>query len=367
MNRKLLGRIVSDAVTVPLWLGHKLVQPVFIAANAVAQRLPTEKFHQVGDEETQAETKIVYDFFSGIGPELAHPGGSLPGSNEWDRKPSAERPIPVILVHGTAGGGQTNWGTYVPLLADEGFSVFTLTYGQVPNANWPISALGGMLPIEDSAAEFGRFVDKVLDATGAEKVDIVGHSQGTIMPGYWAKFLGGAPKIRKYISLAPLWEGSAALDRPRGPLLAVQHRFGLSPATVMPCRALPQMIHGSEFIKKMNEGGTPYVEGIEYTNISTIHDELVRPYTSGQVPAPEGSDIVVHNIVLQEGCDRDLSDHLGICGSPRAAAYVLNALDDRGQHVVPCRLVAPFFGSAFLRPVKGVPELITPFSANHDE
>jgi hypothetical protein len=32
----------------------------------------------------------------------------------------------------------------------------------------------------------------VLDATGAEKVDLVGNSEGTHTPQYWLKFLGGA-------------------------------------------------------------------------------------------------------------------------------------------------------------------------------
>ncbi|WP_345313899.1 esterase/lipase family protein [Gordonia alkaliphila] len=138
---------------------------------------------------------------------------SARGQSRWDEPLDPAHPVPVILVHGTAGGAQTNWGTYVPLLTDAGYAVFTLTYGAVEHANWPISALGGMRRIEVSAAEFGEFVEKVLAATGADQVDVVGHSQGTLIPNYWARFLGGEGKIRKYISLAPLWQGTAALGR----------------------------------------------------------------------------------------------------------------------------------------------------------
>ncbi|WP_235681230.1 esterase/lipase family protein [Tomitella gaofuii] len=286
--------------------------------------------------------RVDYDFFSGIAPEIRNPGGALPGANLWDTPPSAERPVPVVLVHGTAGGGQTNWGPYVPLLTNHGFSVFTLTYGAIPGSAWPVSAMGGMRRIEDSAAEFGAFVERVLDATGARQVDVVGHSQGTLVPGYWAKHLGGADRIRRYVSLAPLWHGTRAFGGLRGTLAAVGMRFGVAGLDVAASLSIPQMITGSDFLAELWSGGSPYVAGIEYTNISTRHDEFVVPYTSGQVPGGPGMDVT--NIVVQDGCPADHSDHLGICGSRRAATIALNALDDIDQTPVPVEFVPPFFG-----------------------
>lgn len=287
------------------------------------------------------ELHVDYDFFSGIAPEIRHPGGSLPGANRWDMPPSPERPVPVILVHGTGGGGQTNWGPYVPMLTNHGFSVFTLTYGAIPGSSWPVSAMGGMRHIEDSAAEFGEFAEKVLASTGAEQFDVVGHSQGTIVPNYWAKFLGGKGKIRRYVSLAPLWHGTEAFGTVRGALGAFSMRFGVG-GGIASSVSIPQMIAGSEFLEKLNSDGGPYVEGIEYTNISTEHDEFVNPYTNGQVPGGPGMDVT--NIIVQDGCPDDRSDHLGICGSERAATIVLNALDDLDQKPLPCGFVPPFFG-----------------------
>jgi triacylglycerol esterase/lipase EstA (alpha/beta hydrolase family) len=51
--------------------------------------------------------------------------------------------------------------------------------------------------MENSAAQLSDFVDKVLLATNSTKVDLVGHSQGSLMPRYYLKFLGGQNKVGK--------------------------------------------------------------------------------------------------------------------------------------------------------------------------
>ena len=281
-----------------------------------------------------------YNFFAGVPNELADPGGSLPGSNDFGCKPTVEHPRPVVLVHGTGGGQQTNWGGYVPMLANAGFCVFALTYGAVPGAPWPISAIGGMAPIEDSARQFGAFVDRVLAATGASSVDVVGHSQGTVVPQYYAKVLGGESKIFHYVSLAPGWLGSRVLGVDVA--LAFVRRLGLPDTSVPVCQACGQFAPGSDVLNRISADGTPYLKGIEYTNIATRYDELVVPYTQGLVPGLPGYDVT--NIVVQDGCAQDYSEHAGVAGSKRAAYMVLNALDPAHPREVPCTFTPPFTG-----------------------
>lgn len=279
----------------------------------------------------------TFSFFAGIPAELAHPGGSLPGSNDFTCKPSAAHPRPVILVHGTGGSQQTNWGAYVALLANRGYCVFAPTYGAIPGAPWPVSAIGGMGRIEDSAAQLSRFIDQVRASTGAPTVDIVGHSQGTYMPTYYLKYLGGASKVGNYVSLAPLWRGT--LDGSPMPALTRQVLRG---AELPICAACSQMLPGSAMNRAIWRGVTPYVKGVNYTNISTRYDELVLPYTSGQVAGRSGEH--VHNIVVQDECSSDYSDHAAVAGSRRAAYMVLNALDPAHPVPVPCEFVPPFSG-----------------------
>src|SRR3546814_330817 len=164
----------------------------------------------------QAPLPVPNAFLAGVPQELGNPGGSAPGSNDFSCKPTAEHPNPVVLVHGTGGNRQTNWATYAPLLANEGYCVFALTYGNFPEQPWPLSAIGGMQEIPSSAAQLSNFVDQVLDATGATSVDLVGHSQGTIINGYYAKFLGGADKVDNIVSVASLWKGTLEIGRASG-------------------------------------------------------------------------------------------------------------------------------------------------------
>lgn len=264
-----------------------------------------------------------------------------PGANDWSCTLTAEHPNPVVLVHGLIGNKATNWQTFSPVLANEGYCVFALTYGQTDLAPAPLNqVVGGLTRIEDSADQLSQFVDRVLDATDTDQVDILGHSEGTLVPNYYAKSLDGGSKIDTYVSIAPIWHGTnpAALDT----VARLGTPFGLTPIAFGAIKPLfasgPQLIAGSEFTEKMRSGGTPIVNGIEYTNIVTKYDELVVPYTSGIEPG-------MTNRVVQDSCSLDLSEHFQIVADPVAAELVLNALDPRHPRQVSCRLVLPFVGT----------------------
>ncbi|MBT0568524.1 lipase [Williamsia sp. CHRR-6] len=281
-----------------------------------------------------AQLPVSYDFFDGVRAELARPGGSLPGTNDYSCRPSAAHPHPVILVHGTAANRQTNWATMAPVLHNAGYCVFALTYGRLPAATYPLSALGGLSSMVDSAAELRAFVDGVRAATGAAKVDLVGHSEGTLMPDYYVRYLGGGGVVDRYISLAPYWKGQDYSDYLR--LEAVVARLGLDPKRVLPCPECAQEQYGSPFMRAVNAGGTPYDPRVSYTNIMTRFDGLVVPWTDGYVPGPR-----TRNIVVQDRCPADRSDHLSLVASRRAAALVLGALDPRHPPAVPCLPIGP--------------------------
>ncbi len=277
---------------------------------------------------------VSYNFLSSAVLAGKNIDADPPGANNFSCKPTARHPRPVVLVHGTAGNKNTNWQTYAPLLANNGYCVFALTYGVTAGTPKGLDQFGGLDSIETSAQQLKTFVAKVRQSTGARQVDILGHSQGTLMPDYYAKFLGGAPYIHSYISLAPLWHGTN-LGAP-GQMNQSMNVYSPTATETPGCAACSQMGTDSEFMKKMRAGGVA-VKGISYTNIVTKYDELVSPYTSGIEPG-------MRNITLQDGCATDYTEHFEIAADPVAAGHVLNALDPAHPRPVPCTVVLPFEG-----------------------
>jgi len=125
---------------------------------------------------------VPYNFSAGVLAAALTPGAPPPGSNDWSCRSSAAHPEPVILVHGLAANMTDNWQTLSPLLANNGYCVFALTYDTNPDFPFPLDQIGGLAPLEESAQTIGDFVDQVLAATGATKVNIVGHSEGATIP-----------------------------------------------------------------------------------------------------------------------------------------------------------------------------------------
>jgi triacylglycerol lipase len=107
-------------------------------------------------------------------PDLpTSPDGDPPGANDWSCAPTAQRPTPVILVHGTLGDRKHLLERMSRKIKEAGFCIYSLDYGNRATED-----------IRDSALELKAFTERVLDATGAAKVSIVGHSQGGMMPRY---------------------------------------------------------------------------------------------------------------------------------------------------------------------------------------
>ena len=284
---------------------------------------------------------VHYDFTQGIFAQGAHPDSPPPGANDFSCQPSAAHPRPVVLVHGLLANQTDNWQTISPLLANHGYCVFSLTYGTRPEVSSPFYQPGGLTTMEQSAQQLSEFIDRVRDATGAAHVDIVGHSEGSLMPDYYVKFLGGAQVVSNYVGITTLWHGTdpaglASIDQ-------IGRAFGMSSGIEQAvsgfCASCPEFLTGSDFITKLRDGGIA-VPGVAYTSIVTRNDELVAPYTSGIETAPN-----MTNLVVQKQCPLDQAEHVAMAADPIVAQDVLNALDPEHPAAVPCTVVLPLVGA----------------------
>jgi pimeloyl-ACP methyl ester carboxylesterase len=323
MRSKLSARLVAGAAMSAAVLTAGLVAAVSVpGAGAATRTYP-----------------VIYNIGSASGV-LRDPTAPPPGANDFSCRPTAAHPNPVVLVHGLGATMGENWGTMSPLLANNGYCVFALTYGLPAGQHY----VGGLTRMEDSSAELAAFVDRVLAATGARKVDLVGHSEGTVMPQYYLKFRSGAAKVGKYVAITPIYKGTTLLGV--GTLLTAleaafpQFAGPISAGFDTQCGSCQEFLAGSPFLTHLYADGVYAVPGVTYTTIMTRYDELVTPYTSGRLTAPNAT-----NFVVQDQCPIDLAEHLAVAFDPTVGQDMLNALDPAHRKPVPCRLVLPGVGT----------------------
>lgn len=162
----------------------------------------------------------------------------------------AEEPEPVILVHDTFRDGASNFAVLAPELAGAGLCVFALDYGE-----------NGTAPLADSATQLQTFMAGVLEATGASKVDLIGHGQGGLLPRVLVGPLGLAEQVDDIVAIAPATRGT---DTP------------LEDPNFAECAACADLAPDSEFLAQLNADGD-VVPGPDYTVPWSVADDVITP------------------------------------------------------------------------------------------
>jgi triacylglycerol lipase len=291
------------------------------------------------------------------GPDVPPPGSDVPCV------PSAAHPLPVVLVHGLGADQNDNWGAISPFLADSGYCVFSLTYGNDASGPGFSDQIGGLSDMAQSAQTLASFVQSVLAATGAPKVDIVGHSEGGTMPDWYLKFDGGNAVVAHFVALSGVMHGTTlwglsglyALGQAYGgsaQVTSALSSFCASCLEFLPTSPWMEALDAAHPAASPGEAATcptdgAAVDGVAYTSIATRDDELVRPPTSDFIDpacATAASGISVDNILVQQQCPQDQSDHLSVAADPNVAQDILNALDPSDAQPVHCSVVLPSIG-----------------------
>lgn len=225
---------------------------------------------------------------------LPVPGVAPPGANDFGCRPAPDRP-PVILVHGTLLDMSSSWQALAPRLVADGFCVFALDYGA-----------RGTAPVDESADELAAFTAQVLAATGAPKVSFVGHSQGGLLARWTVRSRGLLDRTEDIVGIAPSHHGTTQ------PLTALVSQLG--------CLSCVDQTAGSPFLARANAEPEAAPQ-VDHTVVTTRYDEVVTPPASQALAGP-----TVGNVVLQDQCPADTSEHVSVVVDPVALAWVRHAL-----------------------------------------
>ncbi|WP_217631328.1 esterase/lipase family protein [Rhodococcus triatomae] len=292
----------------------------------------------VGPLETNAVSAITHGMLNPlVAPE---------GVNDWDCVPTAERPRPIVLVHGTYQNAYSSFSAIGPALQAEGHCVFALNYGITSHSlAGIIPGVNGTAAVADGAKELARYVDAVLAQTGADQVDLVGYSQGAPLARQYLRFEGGADpadpannKVKNLVSIAGTNHGTTLNGIATIGRFMTDHGLNILGLYELPFGTGPMdQAVGSPFLTNLNAGGDTE-PGIDYTVIASSYDQVSTPYQASFLEAGPGA--TVRNIRIQDGCEQDWSDHLSLATSPRAIDYVLEALDPESRDGVTPRCAA---------------------------
>lgn len=297
-----LRRVIAGLAVVPLLLASGTLAP----AGAQSAMPPP------------SADGIEYSPFAGVRHGLEHPGSTVPGTEE-DCRPSREHPRPVILLHGTGMNGLNTWATLAPALKAQGHCVFAPTYGAHPEA----PAVGGVRRLHgDSSLEVAEFVDRVREQTGAEQVDLVGHSLGGPVAAHVAKTLRPG-KVATVVFVTSYWMRPGTTTVSNWPQLRHLEESGMLAQTIAmgPIQSGMDLVRPAALIDEVWAGGSPYLEGVAYRSIASTADEVFPPQLSfAGVPGGE-------EVVLQDGCPQNGTGHMTAPSDPRVVDLVVNALD----------------------------------------
>lgn len=174
-----------------------------------------------------------------------------------------ENSRPLLLIHGFLG----TRGSMYPLerrLRDDGFCVLSFNLGTLNTRD-----------IRRSAFLIHSKIERVLEQTSWDQIDIVGHSMGGLIGLYYVKKLGGHARVRKLVMMGTPVRGTWAA------LLGIAS-LGLYSTSSW------QLLPRSRFLDELARGPVPH--GVDLYTIAAARD-WVCPPTSTRMPGAKATTV----------------------------------------------------------------------------
>ena len=207
---------------------------------------------------------------------------------------------PVVLVHGTFANTRRAYSTLAPVLKESGFCLYALNYGKQGGYG-----VNGTADIQSSLLEVTKFIEHVLQETGAEKISVVGHSQGGLLAFLASNTPTLADKIDRVVAVAPSLRGTDRIP----PKVSSAH-----------CPACVQLGSESDFMRDLKQRKLN-PSGLRALVLATKGDLVVTPVESQFV-----NESGVTNLYLQDQFPNLRASHSGLLHVPQAAALIRDFL-----------------------------------------
>ena len=249
------------------------------------------------------------------GPPLSVPAAALDASLTCSSNLTSSSHEPILLVPGTTvtPAVEFSW-TY-----ERAFNLLHLPWCAV---TLPDSTMGDI----QTAGEYVVYAIRTMHAETGKKVQILGHSQGGMVPRWALRFWPDTrPMVDDMIGMAPSNHGTV-------------DAFALCQPVIGCAPAIWQQEIGSPFLDALNSGAETFA-GISYTQIYTELDEVVVPNfnEAGSSSLHTGAG-AISNVAVQSVCPGHITEHLLIgTVDPVAYALVMDAINHAGP-AVPSRI-----------------------------
>ena len=208
---------------------------------------------------------------------------------------------PIVLIHGTFANTRRAFSSLAPALKADGHCLFALNYGRQG-----LLSPYGTMDINQSAQQISAFVNLVLTRTSAEKVTLIGHSQGGLLAFKVARSPALSGRIERVVALAPSLHGTTRVPAS----LSSTH-----------CPACAQQSNQSAFMQSFHEEKVS-PPGVRSLILATRQDLVVTPVESQFLHEPG-----VTNLLLQDRYPDAVATHSGLLHKTETIALVKNFLE----------------------------------------
>jgi pimeloyl-ACP methyl ester carboxylesterase len=254
-------------------------------AIAVAVALGVLGWGEAAPAAAQA-AQVTYAPINTPGPALSVPPAKLQQALVCTPSVVHASKAPILLVPGTTVNATEFAWNWEPALTAQGWPYCTI--------DLPGNGMGDI----QIAGEYLTYAIRTMYAQAGRKIDIVGHSQGGMVPRWALRFWPDTRSmVAEVIGMSPSNHGT----------IDAQALCALSCAP-----GIWQQRNNAKFIAALNSIQETF-PGIAYTSIYTYSDEVVVPNFGPQASsALHGGGGEITNVALQQVCPTDLTEHIGI-------------------------------------------------------